>query len=87
MGAPAAEEAVKTLGVLLMGYRRPDGARAFLWGVSVGAGFALVEGLLNGALALGGQEAWALRGEGLTLQAAWSSPDSASRASRDTNRS
>jgi RsiW-degrading membrane proteinase PrsW (M82 family) len=57
--APAAEEAVKTLGVVLMGYRRPEQSRAFLWGVSGGAGFALVEGLLNGALALGGQEAWA----------------------------
>jgi len=57
--APAIEEAVKTLGVLLMSYRRPSQARAFLWGVAGGAGFALVEGLLNGALVLAEQQMWA----------------------------
>ena len=57
--APALEEAVKTLGVLLMGYRRPGRPQAFLWGVTGGAGFALVEGLLSGSLALGEQQSWA----------------------------
>ncbi len=57
--APAIEEAAKTLGVLLMSYRRPSQARAFLWGVAGGAGFALVEGLLNGALVLAEQQMWA----------------------------
>ncbi len=57
--APAIEEAVKTLGVLLMSYRRPSQARAFLWGVAGGAGFALVEGLLNGALVLAERQMWA----------------------------
>jgi len=56
---PALEEAVKTLGVLLMGYRRPGRAQAFLWGVAGGAGFALVEGLLSGSLALGEEQSWA----------------------------
>lgn len=57
--APAIEEAVKTLGVLLLSYRRPSQARAFLWGVAGGAGFALVEGLLNGALVLAEEQMWA----------------------------
>jgi RsiW-degrading membrane proteinase PrsW (M82 family) len=57
--APALEEAVKSLGVLLMGYRRPGRARAFVWGVAGGAGFALVEGLLSGSLALREEQSWA----------------------------
>ncbi len=57
--APAIEEAVKPLGVLLMGYRRPSRARAFLWGVAGGAGFALVEGLMSGTLALADERLWA----------------------------
>jgi len=58
--APALEEAVKTLGVLLMGYyHRPGRAQAFLWGVAGGAGFALVEGLLSGSLVLGEEQSWA----------------------------
>jgi len=58
--APAVEEGVKALGVPLLGYRRPGAARAFLWGVAGGAGLALVEGLLNGVLAVGGGQAWGL---------------------------
>ena len=36
---------------------RPGPARALLWGVAGGAGFALAENLFNGAL--GGTEGWA----------------------------
>ncbi|MCL7454138.1 MAG: PrsW family intramembrane metalloprotease, partial [Anaerolineae bacterium] len=54
---PIIEEAVKSLGVGLMAYRRPGRAQAFLWGVAGGAGFALVEGLLNTA---GGLQSWTL---------------------------
>lgn len=50
--APACEEALKGIGVLLLGYRRPSRAQAFAWGVAGGAGFALAEGLFNGALGL-----------------------------------
>ncbi|MCC7354851.1 MAG: PrsW family intramembrane metalloprotease [Anaerolineae bacterium] len=50
--APAAEEALKGMGVLFLGYRRPTRAQAFIWGVAGGAGFALAEGLFNGALGL-----------------------------------
>ncbi len=50
--APAAEEALKGMGVLFLGYRRPTRAQAFAWGVAGGAGFALAEGLFNGALGL-----------------------------------
>jgi hypothetical protein len=51
---PLVEEAVKTVGVGLLGYRRPGRAEAFAWGLAGGAGFALLEGLLNttGSLAL-----------------------------------
>jgi RsiW-degrading membrane proteinase PrsW (M82 family) len=54
---PLVEEAVKTVGVGLMAYRRPGRSQAFLWGVAGGAGFALVEGLLNTSSAL---ENWAV---------------------------
>lgn len=54
---PLIEEAAKTLGVGLMSYRRPTMAQAFLWGLAGGAGFALVEGLLN---TLMGLEGWLL---------------------------
>jgi len=59
VAAPAIEEAVKALGVLLMSYRRPSPARAFLWGVAGGAGFALAEGLLNSVLTLMDEHLWA----------------------------
>ena len=44
---PLAEEAIKTIGVGLMGYRRPSLPQAVLWGLAAGAGFAAAEGLLN----------------------------------------
>jgi hypothetical protein len=44
---PLIEEAVKTIGVALMGYRRPSLPQAVLWGLAAGAGFAAAEGLLN----------------------------------------
>jgi hypothetical protein len=56
--APLGEELFKSLGVALMGYRRPGAGRAFLWGVAGGAGFAIVEGLFNTALAL--DESWSV---------------------------
>jgi len=56
---PLIEEAFKTLAAGLAGrWARPQPARAFLWGVAGGAGFALVENLLGGAL--GGAEGWAV---------------------------
>jgi len=54
---PIIEEAVKTVGVGLMSYRHPTLSQAFLWGLAGGAGFALVEGLLNTTAGLDG---WAL---------------------------
>lgn len=56
---PLIEEAFKTLASGVVGrWVRPRPARAFLWGVAGGAGFALAENLLNGTL--GGAEPWAL---------------------------
>jgi hypothetical protein len=56
---PLIEEACKTLAAGLAGrWIRPHPARAFLWGVAGGAGFALAENLFNGAL--GGTESWAV---------------------------
>lgn len=49
---PLIEEAVKTLGVGLLAYRRPGMSQAFLWGLACGAGFSLAEGLLNSATVL-----------------------------------
>jgi RsiW-degrading membrane proteinase PrsW (M82 family) len=55
---PLIEEACKTLVIgIAARWVRPNPARAFLWGVAGGAGFALVENLFNGAL--GGAEGWA----------------------------
>jgi hypothetical protein len=53
---PIIEEAVKTMGVGLMGYRRPTLAQAFLWGLAGGAGFALAEALFN---SVAGLDSWA----------------------------
>jgi hypothetical protein len=53
---PLVEETVKTVGLGLMAYRRPTLPQAFLWGLAGGAGFALVEGLLNAA---SGVQMWA----------------------------
>lgn len=52
IGGPIIEEVVKLLGVVAMSYRHPSAARAFLWGVASGAGFALVENLFNTTVAL-----------------------------------
>lgn len=60
---PLIEEMVKGLGAAALVYRQPGRARAFAWGVAAGAGFALVEGMLNGALLL---ETWTM---GATLRA------------------
>ncbi|MBC8249599.1 MAG: PrsW family intramembrane metalloprotease [Anaerolineales bacterium] len=66
--APMIEELFKSLGVVMMSYRRPFGcaqgmaqgrpgkAQSFLWGLAGGAGFALAESLFNGAASL---EGWA----------------------------
>jgi RsiW-degrading membrane proteinase PrsW (M82 family) len=50
---PLIEEAVKTIGVPLMGYRRPSLPQAALWGLAAGAGFAAAEGLLNASSSVG----------------------------------
>jgi hypothetical protein len=56
---PLIEEAFKTLAAgVVARWVRPHPARAFLWGVAGGAGFALAENLFNGAL--GGAQSWAL---------------------------
>jgi hypothetical protein len=44
---PLIEEGVKTIGVGLTANRKPTLSQAFLWGLAGGAGFAIVEGLLN----------------------------------------
>lgn len=54
---PLVEELAKSLGVVLMSYRRPSAAQAFLWGLAGSAGFALAENFFNTTLAL---EVWAL---------------------------
>ncbi len=56
---PIIEEALKTLATGVVGrWVRPHPARAFLWGVAGGAGFALAENIFNGAL--GSAEGWAI---------------------------
>jgi hypothetical protein len=65
--APLGEELLKPLGVALMSYRRPGAARAFLWGVAGGAGFAIAEGLFNTAIALESWSAVVLSRAGSTL--------------------
>ena len=56
---PLIEETCKTLAAgVVARWVRPHSARAFLWGVAGGAGFALAENLFSGAL--GGAEGWAL---------------------------
>jgi hypothetical protein len=54
---PLIEEACKILAAgVVARWVRPHSARAFLWGVAGGAGFALAENLFNGALS--GVEGW-----------------------------
>ena len=50
--APLVEEAVKSVGVPLLArlsHTAPSLAQGWLWGMSVGVGFAITEGLFNGA--------------------------------------
>ncbi len=51
---PIIEEAVKTVGVGIAGYRRPSLPQAVFWGIAAGAGFAIAEGLLNATVDLAG---------------------------------
>jgi len=51
---PMIEEAVKTIGVGIAGYRRPSLPQAVFWGIAAGAGFAIAEGLLNATVDLAG---------------------------------
>jgi len=55
--APLVEEFLKSLGVVIMWAKRPSKAQAFLWGLAGGAGFAMVEGLFSGAMAIEGWSA------------------------------
>jgi hypothetical protein len=64
---PLIEEAVKTVGVGLAFYRRPALAEAFLWGLTSGAGFSLVEGMLSTTAALEGWAAVVLLRVGATM--------------------
>jgi hypothetical protein len=50
---PLIEEAVKTIGLGMMAYRRMTLPQAVLWGLAAGAGFAIAEGLLNATSSLG----------------------------------
>ena len=61
VATPLIEELGKTGIVAVLGYReRFDLRRAFLWGVTCGLGFAVVEGALNGLMSAGGPMAgWA----------------------------
>jgi len=61
---PMVEEMFKSLGVVMMSYRRPGKAQAFFWGLTGGAGFALAEALVNGASSL---EGWV----GVATMARW----------------
>ncbi len=77
---PIIEETVKTLLVAFMDPRRTTLADAILWGMSAGAGFAVIESALNGS---GGLDAWALTmltrvgatvmhvGNGVTMGRGW----------------
>jgi RsiW-degrading membrane proteinase PrsW (M82 family) len=59
IATPLIEETAKALAGGIVGFWvRPHPARAFLWGVAAGAGFALAENLFNGAA--GGAESWVL---------------------------
>ena len=54
---PLIEESIKTVGVGLLAYRKPDLSQAWLWGLACGAGFALAEASFN---TTSGLQAWAL---------------------------
>ncbi|MDF1512356.1 MAG: hypothetical protein P1S60_00960 [Anaerolineae bacterium] len=56
---PIIEELVKTLVMGPMGlWMRPGMGLSFIWGVSCGLGFAIVEGITNGSLGLTGEGWW-----------------------------
>ncbi len=56
---PLIEEFVKTLVMGVMGiWMRPELGKAFIWGLACGLGFAMVEGITNGAIGLGGAGLW-----------------------------
>ena len=56
---PIIEEFVKTLVMGIMGiWMRPGLGLAFIWGVSCGLGFAMVEGISNGSIGLSGEGWW-----------------------------
>lgn len=71
--APLVEELLKGLAVPLVvaAGGRPGRLAGFLFGVAAGAGFAILEGVLNGAMALNMTEFWAglmlLRGAAATM--------------------
>lgn len=60
VAAPVVEEFSKTLVLSLMGvWEKPSLARSFTWGAACGLGFAIVEGITNGAMGLGETAGWA----------------------------
>ncbi len=65
--APLIEETAKSLGAAAMTGRRPSRAQAFAWGVAAGAGFALVEGTLNGLVFIQGWTTGMVMRVGATL--------------------
>lgn len=57
---PLVEELVKTVGVMLVGFRhRPPPLTAFFWGVLAGIGFAVIEGVFNSGTSLTDAFTWA----------------------------
>ena len=57
---PFVEELLKTLGVVVVGFRRrPQPLQAFLWGAAAGLGFAIIEGVLNSSMSLTDGASWA----------------------------
>ncbi len=60
VAAPVVEEFCKTWVLSLMGvWEKPGLARCFTWGAACGLGFAIVEGITNGAMGLGDTVGWA----------------------------
>lgn len=60
VATPLIEEFGKTLVLSVMGiWEKPSLIRCFTWGVACGLGFAIVEGITNGAMGLGETLGWA----------------------------
>lgn len=56
---PVVEELGKTLIVpFVTAWKRPGPTRAFLWGAACGVGFAMIEGVYNGAMGMGEIGGW-----------------------------